>query len=415
MLGTCLPKIIKATAHTLEAGKMRILHIADIHARDKNIEEIETCLWFVVQQAKDVDLIVIAGDIFDSRDIRLDSKAAKLIIKTISELADIAPVAVIVGTPSHDGTAPEILRYSRGKHFIHVSSMPEQIYLVGGELSLSLGIGNIKPDAILTMIPQPTKQYFNQGSISESNESISQAMNGLFAGFGAKAAEFTRIPHVLVGHWNVSGARLSTGQILTGQEIDISIDQMGFTNAAAHLLGHIHMSQQIGDRTFYSGSLYPLTWAEVEDKGFWLHEFDADELCKSTFVKTPTRKLTRFAYDLTDDFNGYSVADRMASEDQSKTSSASVRLDLTVWQDDAAKIDKETITKIYMENGALDVDIRIIRIPRETVRSESVLKADSLRLKLLAMAELRGESVTESILIKSDLLEFGEEKVQVAA
>ena len=384
---------------------MRILHLADIHARDKNIEEIETCLWFVVQQAKDVDLIVIAGDIFDSRDIRLDSKAAKLIIKTVSELADIAPVAVIVGTPSHDGTAPEILRYSRGKHFIHVSSMPEQIYLVGGELSLSPGIGNIKPDAILTMIPQPTKQYFNQGSISESNDSISQAMNGLFAGFGAKAAELTRVPHILVGHWNVSGARLSTGQILTGQEIDISIDQMGFANAAAHLLGHIHMSQMIGDRTFYSGSLYPLTWAEVEDKGFWLHEFDADVLYKSEFIKTPCRKLTRFQYDLTDDFNGYDLADRMASENQGKISGAFVRLDLTVWQDEAAKIDKETIMKIYMDAGALDVDIRIIRIPRETVRSESVLKFDRLRDKIKAMADLREETISDEILKKADLLE----------
>jgi DNA repair exonuclease SbcCD nuclease subunit len=384
---------------------MRILHLADIHARDKNIEEIETCLWFVVQQAKGVDLIVIAGDIFDSRDIRLDSKAAKLIIKTISELADIAPVAVIVGTPSHDGTAPEILRYSRGKHFIHVSSMPEQIYLVGGELSLSPGIGNIKPDAIITMIPQPTKQYFNQGSISESNDSISQAMNGLFAGFGAKAAEFTRVPHLLVGHWNVSGSRLSTGQILTGQEIDISIDQMGFTNAAAHLLGHIHMAQQIGDRTFYSGSLYPLTWAEVEDKGFWLHEFDADELYKSEFVKTPTRKLARFEYNLTDDFNGYSVADRMASEDQNKTSGAFVRLDLIVWQDDAVKIDKETITKIYMDAGAIDVDIRINTVPRETIRAAAVLEAETLKDEFSEMAKLRGDEIDPETLSMADQLE----------
>jgi hypothetical protein len=94
---------------------------------------------------------------------------------------------------------------------------------------------------------------------------------------------------------------------------------------------------------------------------------------------------------------------------------AYVRYDVTVFQDEAANINKSDIEAYAKELGALDVDIRIIRIPRETVRSESVLKADSLRLKLLAMAELRGETISESVLKKADLLEFGEEKEQVAA
>lgn len=384
---------------------MRIIHSADWHVREKDIEEIQECLNFLIDKASDVDLIVIAGDIFDSRDIKLDSRAAKLVIRTVSRLADIAPVAVIVGTASHDGTAPEVLRYARGAHFIHVSSIPEQIYLVGGELSRSTGIGDIKPDAILSMVPQPTKQFFNQGDIQTSNEAIAHGMAGLFAGFGAQAAEFTRVPHLLIGHWNVSGSKLSTGQTLTGQDIDISVDQMGLTNASAHLLGHIHMPQQLGDRTFYAGSPYALTWGEMEEKGFWIHEFDADELYKSEFIKTPCRKLARFEYDLTDDFNGYDLADRMASEDPCTVSGAFVRVDLTAWQDEAAKIDKETIKQIYISVGAVDADIRIIRKPRETVRSEAVLKVDTLREKIIAMAALTDETVPESILSKADDLE----------
>lgn len=380
---------------------MKVLHTADLHIREKNIEEIATCSQFMIDRAwaEKVDLIVIAGDIFDSRDIKLDSSAAKLAIKAVSALADIAPVAVIVGTPSHDGTAPEVLRYARGNHFIHVSSVPEQIYFVGGELSRTPGIGNIKPDMILSMVPQPTKQFFNQGDIQTSNEAISHGMAGLFAGFGAQAAELTSIPHVLIGHWNVSGSKLSTGQTLTGQEIDISIDAMGLTNAAAHLLGHIHMPQKLGDRTFYAGSPYPLTWGEVEEKGFWIHEFDADELYKSEFVKTPCRKLVRSVQDFTECDSDDAYVQIVDCKD------SYVRLDLTVWQDQASTINKDQLIRDFMNEGAIDVDIRIIRKPRQTVRSETVLKSETLRDKIVAMAALTGETVSESILQKADALE----------
>ena len=387
---------------------MKILHSADWHVRDKEIEEIATCLRFIVDraQAENVDLIVIAGDIFDSRDLKLDSKAAKLAVRTISELADIAPVAIVTGTASHDGMAPEVLRFARGKHFIHVSATPEQIYLTAGELSHSTGIGNIKPDAVLTMIPTPTKQYFNDGSIAESNENISQAMSSLFAGFGAQAAAFPRVPHLLVGHWNVSGAKLSNGQTLIGHDIDISIDQMSLTNAAAYLMGHIHMSQQMGDRTFYSGSPYSLTWGEIEEKGFWLHEFDADELDKSEFVWTPCRKLLRIQEDFTEHPDAIKELDVVLyTYSREEIEGRYVRADFTVWQDEAAMLDKERLKEFYLSAGAIDADIRIIRVPRQTVRSESVLKSETLRDKIIAMSALNNEPVSESILQKADALE----------
>lgn len=385
---------------------MRTLHTADWHVRDKDIEEIEECLRFLCGKAQEVDLVVIAGDIFDSRDIKLDSKSAKLVIRIVSELADICPVAIVLGTASHDGTAAEVLRYARGKNGIHVSSAPEQILLRQGDFYGHM-IGSLKPDAIISLIPQPTKQYFNQGNIQESNESISQAMNGLFAGFGAKAAEFPRVPHLLIGHWNVSGSKLSTGQILTGQEIDISVDQMNYTNASAHLLGHIHMPQQLGDRTFYSGSLYPLTWGEMEEKGFWVHEFDCDDLVKSEFVKTPCRRLNRIDFDFVKYPDGLEELDMVLYGTHPGTEIAGcyVRCDFTVYQDQASILDKEKLTKFYLSSGAKDVDVRIIRVPRQTVRSESVLKVESLRDKLIAMAELNNETVPERILAKADALE----------
>jgi len=83
---------------------------------------------------------------------------------------------------------------------------------------------------------------------------------------------------------------------------------------------------------------------------------------------------------------------------------AHVRIDLKVWHDEAGKIDKSTLEATIMET-AESCDVRIIRIPRENIRAEAVLKAETLRDKILRMAELRGEHIEESVLTKAEALE----------
>jgi len=364
----------------------KVLHVADIHGRDKDIEEATKCCEYIVDAAVAdvVDLTVIAGDCFDSRDIKLDSRAAKLIIRTVSRLADIAPVVIVKGTESHDGNAPEILSYARGKFPVFVAITPGLIDF---------------PNAVVTLVPQPTKQFFNQGDIQTSNEAIAHGMAGLFAGFGAEAADRGPVPHILVGHWNVSGSKLPTGQTLTGQDIDISVDQMMLADPDLICLGHIHMCQQLGDRTFYPGSPFPLNWGENTEHGFYIHTLRGRELVSSEFIQTPCRKLVRSVQDFTECDSDDAYVQIVDCKD------SYVRLDLTVWQDQAGTINKDQLTKDFMNEGALDVDIRIIRKPRETVRAEAVLKVDTLRDKLVAMAALKEETVPESILQKADEIE----------
>jgi DNA repair exonuclease SbcCD nuclease subunit len=195
---------------------------------------------------------------------------------------------------------------------------------------------------------------------------------------------------------------------LVGHEIDIPYDSMMLAVPDLICLGHIHLPQQIGDRAFYSGSLYSLNWGEMERKGFYIHTLDGKKLVESRFIETPTRRLVRIAEDLVNEIP-------CKDFDMEIIKGAYVRVDFTVYQDEASKIDKQQQIDFYKGFGALDVDIRIIRVPRQTVRSESVLKVNTLRDKIKAMAELRGETVSESVLQKADLLEFGERKEQVAA
>ncbi len=382
---------------------MKILHCADIHARDKDLEEISKCGQKIVETAEEehVDLIVIAGDLLDFQDTKLDSSCAKWLFHFISTLADIAPVAIVIGTPSHEGRASEILELVSGEYPVRVASRPMQVVLKDDgrlfDIEYLNAMNSGKIEAIISMIPQPTKQFY-QGTDQE----ISDVMSGIFAGFGAKASEF-QVHHILVYHGSISGASLSSGQTMVGRDIEVSRDQLELSGASLILCGHIHKAQRIGN-AFYSGSIYRVDDGEMEDKGFYLHEIDSLGVISSLFIQTPCKKLIRLAADFT---TGYPIEEwgDYVDENIEGVNGAFVRFDFRVFQDEAGQIDKSIIEDLYKGRGAEAVDIRIIRVPRVTVRSESVRNATTLREKVLADAEIKGEMVLESLLVKADMLQ----------
>ncbi len=383
---------------------MKILHLADEHVRDRDIDEIAVCLKFIVETAKTEkpDLIVSAGDLFDSQDIKMGSLSARLAAGFIANLANIAPVALIIGTPSHDGKAPEILRFARGKYPIIVATTPQQIYLEEGGL-FDRPAGGKTPEAVITLIPQPTKQFFQtKAGIEAGDAEIGQAMSGLFAGFGAQAAAYPGVPHILVGHWNVNGCRLAGGQIRTGMDIEVSVDQMNMGGFTLGCLGHIHKAQTLGEKYFYSGPIYSTKIDEEGPMGFWIHNVvpeDCPIASGHKFIETPCKRTVRIQDDLTvkssDPSNAFTA----------NVSGVSVRYEISIYQDEAGEVDKEKLKSEFLSRGAVDVDIRINAVPRVNVRSESVLAAETLRDKLSMRAKLAGEEIDPIVLDMADVLE----------
>ncbi len=397
---------------------MKCLHFADIHARDKDIDEVSKCLWFIVAQAQaeKPDLVVFAGDFFHSRDVRLDSQAAKLVMHSFAALADMAPVVAVLGTASHDGRAPEILSLVKGKYPIHIATQPEQIILVNdGFFSPSMVEDYGKPDAVITLIPQPTKEFWGKkGSIQQTDAEISQAMGQVFAGFGAMASQYPGACHLLVGHFTIGGAVTSTGQVMIGREIEVSREQIDMANADLVCLGHIHKSQWISPNIYYAGSIYRENWGEQEPKGFFVHglpDIFSSVPIKSRFIENPTRKLRKIEIDTT---NGGEIESLdmaiLPGLSQNPIIGASVRVEIKVYQDEAAKIDQEAIRGLLA--GASEVDIRIVRVPRETVRSVEITQAQGLPEKVTILAKTRGEEVPAGVLQKAqDMEELPAEKI----
>lgn len=381
---------------------MKLIHSADWHCRDDDLDEVKKCLGTLVKTVKDEepDMVMMPGDVFDSRHVKLDSQAAKLILALVQEIANLVPIAIVTGTPSHDGTAVEALRYIMAKYPVWISTVPEQVYLMpNGKFTTT---PTDPPKLTISLVPPPTKQYFQSMSdIDSTNKEIAAAMSAMFGGFGARAADFT-CPHVLGGHLSIGGAFVSDTQQLIGVDVEVSTDQLGLANAVVNMLGHIHYGQKMGDKTYYSGSLYRTDSGETEDKGFWIHELSATGLQGSTFIKTPTRKLFKVKYDFTNSQNGFRVP--FTSEMLNGIKDAIVQVELKVFEDEVSKIDIEGLELNLAEAKEYGTP-KIIRVPRVNVRSERLLKMRTLREKIVEQARLRGEEVPESILRKADALE----------
>jgi DNA repair exonuclease SbcCD nuclease subunit len=384
---------------------MKILHLADEHCRDRDIEEISRIFDFIIETAKleGPDLIVSAGDMFHSQDIKLDSQSARAVIKFVSSLANIAPVAIVLGTKSHDGNCPEILSFAKGKFDVFVASRPVQTYLEDG-FFFDRPAGDRTPDCVVTLIPQPTKQFFrSEAGIADTDQQIGKAMSALFSGFGAQAAEYNGVPHVLVYHGGISGAVMSNGQVRTGMEIEVSTDQMNLAGADLNLCGHIHKGQQLGDQTFYSGSIYAENVGEDHEHGFYFHEIESGY---HGFVETPYRKVIRFKKNFTDGTSDISTLTfPQAPIGIVEFIGAFVRCEYTVWQDEANLISKEDVIEFYRGSGAAEVDVRITRVPRSNIRASTVLEAVGLPEKLVERARLVGEEVEKETLDLAGLLE----------
>lgn len=125
----------------------------------------------------------------------------------------------------------------------------------------------------------------------------------------------------------------------------------------------------------------------------------------SRFIELPGKRLVKLAHDLTQDEGPVEIDHVLYSLSPEEVQGSTLRIEFKVFQDQASTLDRDTIKAFYLNYQAKDVDVRIIRIPRENVRSEHLLKLSTLREKILERARLASEEVPETVLAKADALE----------
>ena len=382
---------------------MKIIHIADLHWDADKLAKCQTSARFIEEQVQieKPELIVIAGDLQDRRQYLDGSSAVNPMIEHIERLANIAPLAIVMGNEDHDHAGSlDVLRKLETKHPIHLSDTAETIGLYKNPIGEYI-FKSIQEDkwfsvseemvALLHMLPYPTKAWFMQDktmSIDESNFVITQKLQQIFLGWGI-LTEQVKCPTILVGHCNVADSKLSNGQTIFSQDIIITVNDLELACAEYNALGHIHKDQQIGTHSFYAGSTHHQNWGETEPKFFNVVEMQKGS-AEVRKIQIPSRPMAKHEAKYVDG----GVLDDLSTEKD--WIDAELRVRVTVRAEQRKLITEEDVKRCYPE--AYSYQVEWVVVPDERIRSEAMAKVQTLPEKVGEWGRVNNISLDAEVL-----------------
>ena len=271
---------------------LKILHTADWHLgktfrnTDFSLLEIQThILEEIVEMAEkeDVDVVLIAGDIFDSYNPPF--KAEELFYSTLKELTAGGRRLVIAIAGNHD--APEKFDVPKplaaGFHAMVISGNPQDdlsLFSFATNYFELKGKGNFlhaafpsKNTAIsFLVLPYPSEVRLKVALKTKDSTNYEGYLYQILQAVPPYRAD----EHIIVSHLFVQGGQKS------GSERDFTIGGVqlispkSFPKHANYVaLGHLHSHQRLGDNIFYSGSIFPFDMQEAnQNKGVLLRHPD---------------------------------------------------------------------------------------------------------------------------------------------
>ena len=257
---------------------LRLAHSGDFHLEeDHYFSDTARCLeWFAADAIRaNVDLFVVNGDLTT---YKATIKERNLWVDMLLKIANHAPVILVAG---NHGAELEgdlyVFGRARGKHPIYLCTEPEFIEL--GE-------------AAVAVFPYPRKAEM-VGDEQNLREDFARRLGEFNQRFEQRPGSYK----LFLGHFGVSGARVSNGQPLVGRCAEYPLDPLRGLQAQYLGLSHIHLRQQLAPRIWYAGSLSRCDYSEVEDKGYNLVTLNAPQLCPDLsdlnieFRLSPTRRM----------------------------------------------------------------------------------------------------------------------------
>ncbi|HCU94584.1 MAG TPA: exonuclease sbcCD subunit D [Actinobacteria bacterium] len=251
---------------------MKILHTSDWHVgkvlkgRDRH-DEHAAVLGSVVSVARehDVDLVLAAGDLFESS--APNAKSQGLVIRTLLALReDGRQVVVIAG--NHDNAAlldavyRPVLGQVGGVHVLGAPKAPE----AGGTLALTTRSGQ---GVRVAALPFVAKRYAVRAAEVIAHELAEHALDysrRVTAMIDALTGSFTPdTVNIVMSHVTLLGGRRGGGERDAQSSLDYELPASVFP-ASAHYaaLGHLHRQQEIPAPcpAFYSGSPLAVDFGE---------------------------------------------------------------------------------------------------------------------------------------------------------
>jgi len=392
---------------------MRIAHIADTHAKEEAYDLVAANVAALEHEhaRAPFDLIVHPGDWWDAAMQNSARDRFNPFLALMRRLADMAPVAIIYGTPSHDIEGSlEVFEQLRARYPIVILRPGKAYYLstaTGRIYDQPLGeAGALDAGQLLLFgLPEPSKKWLFAGQAAEgkddSDAAVRDRLRALLLGYGAIRREHADLPCVLLYHGDIYGATTAVGHSTEiGTGIAVSRDDLAAVGADYYAFGHIHEPQEIpGIPGYYAGSGYPSGFGETHKAGANIVEIldgadNRDTLAMVTRLDFPHAQRVK-------------VTARWPHEAVLGEFSGKIAwLEITATREEAADIDTDKELGALLRGGALPGSrVTLNILPVETVRASEIVEKKALRDKVVVWAEAGGQTAPEGALKKADELE----------
>lgn len=252
--------------------EFKFAHIADIHARESNWDEISECLTCVQRVCREqkIQFTIIAGDLWDHK-LWAHSESFRGTVDWVVRMATYGPVYILYGTPSHDVPGShEIFKHVEAANPINVLSevSTEHVYINDDTHETMTKVCEL---AVL-----PHKIIAPEGDLEQTMATRRAAIEKYV---GYLKEDPSSYPRIFIGHLAVVGCVIPQGT--DGYEIS-PVLLKDFDYAA---LGHIHpKDQKLPSNIQYSGSLWHTETGDTSEKGFYIITMRDKNIIKKEFI-----------------------------------------------------------------------------------------------------------------------------------
>lgn len=230
---------------------MKILHIADLHINGGPETDEAVALSRAAQlaQERSVDLVVVAGDVFEG----VSSPIQRLVWRAFLDTLESSGIYCVVIRGNHDRPL-DLRSFRRSAAHCYVSEEPDEILLeIGGQKLRVLTLPHFSAASIAA----------TETGQRDVDQIGTAAVVKILADY-AQRVRSSEIPSILVAHGVVSGAALDSGRIPKNNGLHFPLESLKALDCPV-MLGHYHKYQCVGGLVYYSGSTTRQTFGEAQD------------------------------------------------------------------------------------------------------------------------------------------------------
>jgi len=378
-------------------NKIHLIHTADWHLSEKEKNKIKARKnldqMLEYSSENNVDGLIIAGDLWDRIQPFGNDSAIKLAYEYLDAFAKVMKfIFIIKGNSFHDAPQSVELLNNFRDNIITV----EKNAAIGFNLKNKCEVNDLfesttkkEIDLLIHGIAYPNKIFTESyKGIDIQNEIFLDHFNQLLEFHGSISNTYQNVPKLTVFHGNVMGAKLSSGQIIIGQELVIPTFTIEKTGSNYYALGHIHLPQNIKSNIRYSGSLYNKDFGEQENKSYDTLELANDDINVTTIKFKQNRPMITVEAEFKDGKILY---------DKNIPKGAELKFKCRISEKERSLLTDEIISNMKNEYGS-DVKIEYCIIPVEiSARSTEIMKAKTLLEEVKEYMRLINEEYTLSL------------------